>query len=113
MVTVDMLRDFGANVDEGLGRCMGSEAIYLKLVTSITSEKNFDMLKQAIESYDLGAAFEAAHALKGVAGNLALTPIFEKVSELTELLRARTEMDYTDLLNEIMLLKEKLAGLCA
>ena len=43
----------------------------------------------------------AAHALKGVLGNLSLTPLYEKVCEITELLRARTETDYAPLLSEI------------
>ena len=50
---------------------------------------------------DLTAAFEAAHALKGSNGNLALTPIFAPVSEITELLRARAQTDYTPLIEAI------------
>ena len=54
----------------------------------------------AVKAGDLTAGFEAAHALKGVLANLALTPVLKPVSELTEHLRARTEMDYTPLLAE-------------
>ena len=55
--------------------------------------------------------FKAAHALKGVSGNLSLTPLYEKVVEITELLRAETKMDYTDLLKGILEEKEKLEHL--
>ena len=34
-------------------------------------------------------------------GNLALTPLYEPVQEITELLRAETDMDYTALMNQI------------
>ena len=40
--------------------------------------------------------------LKGVLGNLSITPLYEPVSEITELLRAETQMDYTDIMHRIM-----------
>ena len=101
-MTLQELETYGANVQEGLGRCMGMEAFYLKLVETIKTEAGFDNLKNAIEANDLDAAFEAAHALKGVLSNLALTPMQEPVMEITELLRARTEMDYSELLGQIL-----------
>ncbi len=36
----------------------------------------------------------------------------EKASEITELLRAGTDMDYTDLINELFALKEDRKKLC-
>ena len=101
-MTLQELEAYGANVQEGLGRCMGMEAFYLKLVETIKTEAGFDNLRNAIEANDLDAAFEAAHALKGVLSNLALTPMQEPVMEITELLRARTEMDYSELLGQIL-----------
>ena len=65
-MTLDDLIAFGANVDEGLGRCMNNEGFYLRLVESLKGEKGFESLKAAIDAGDLDAAFEAAHALKGV-----------------------------------------------
>ena len=94
MLTMEQLRAFGADVDTGLSRCMGSEAFYLRMVGMLFGERNFDALERAVEADDLKAAFEAAHALKGVLGNLALTPLSEPVSELTEQLRSGTPGDY-------------------
>jgi len=111
MLTIDTLKEYGANVEEGLGRCMGKEELYLRLISTIPSEKSFDLLKDSIEAGDLGAAFEAAHALKGITGNLALTPLYDPIVEITELLRARKEMDYTELLSTILDRKEKLGNL--
>lgn len=112
MITIDNLKEYGANVDEGMARCMGNEALYLRLVTTIPAEANFDKLASSIEARDLDAAFDAAHALKGVTGNLALTPLYQAVFEITELLRAKTDTDYTQLLAEIATLRDKLAQLC-
>ena len=101
MLTIDTLRSFGADTRQGLGRCMNNETFYLRLVNMALDDASFDRLAAALRSNDRKAAFEAAHALKGVMGNLALTPLYESLSELTELLRADSDADYPSLLNEI------------
>lgn len=94
MLTIDGLKAFGADTQNGLERCMNNEAFYLKLVTKCASDTSCEKLKEAISAGDLNAAFETAHSMKGVYGNLALTPLYESVSEITELLRAGTQTDY-------------------
>ena len=111
MLTIDDLRRFGANVQDGMGRCMNDESFYLEMVRMTLNEKSFDKLSDAIRSGDRKGAFEAAHALKGVLANLSITPLYEKVCEITELLRARTDTDYSPLLSEIGSLKDELKRL--
>ena len=111
MLTIDTLREYGADVDAGLQICMNNEGFYLKMVNMMIQDNAVDRLKDSIEANDLDAAFEAAHALKGVTGNLSLTPILNPVKEITEFLRARTEMDYSDLLGEIVTQRDRLASL--
>ena len=96
MLTVEKLRQFGANVDEGLQRCLNNEAFYLKLVSRFLEDKSFDKLKEEISNGNLEEAFKASHALKGVLGNLSLTPLYEIIYELTELLRNQTQCDYSE-----------------
>ena len=109
-MTLDDLRAFGANVDEGLARCMNMEAFYLRLVNSVKQEANFAALFAAMEAHDLEAGFKAAHALKGVLGNLSLTPLYEPMIELTELLRVRADVDYTNL---VALIRQRYDAFCA
>ena len=113
MITVDKLNDFGANTAEGLARCFGNEVLYLKLVATIPGDATFGKLKDSLAEKNLKAAFEAAHALKGVLGNLSLTPIYTPVVEITELLRSNTDMDYKSLLGTILEKKDELGRLCA
>ena len=94
MLTVEALKSWGASVDEGLGRCLNNEQFYLKLVKKMLANNGLDDLKKAVEDNDLKRAFEHCHALKGVLGNLSLTPLFNPASEMTELLRAGKEADY-------------------
>lgn len=113
MLTLDTLRAFGANVDEGLGRCMKNEGFYLRMVRMSLADGNFEKLVQAAETNDLDAAFEAAHALKGVLANLALTPMSAAAGELTELLRNRTPGDYVPAAKKILALRDELKALDA
>ena len=100
MITIDSLREYGANVEEGLARCMGKEEFYLMLVKKAAEDEKLIQLEKQLAEKDLDGAFETAHALKGIAANLSLDPLTKPVSEMTELLRAHTETDYTSLLSE-------------
>lgn len=100
MLTIEKLREYGADVDEGLARCMNMEAFYIGLVGKALADNRLPLLKQQIGEGDLDAAFETAHALKGMYANLSLTPLTKPVSEITELLRSRTKTDYSPLLTE-------------
>ena len=112
-MTIDDLKNYGANTAEGLRRCMNNEGFYLRLVKMIPGDPNFRKLYDAVDGGDYGAAFEAAHALKGSLGNLALTPIYAPISEITELLRARTDTDYSALVAAIRKGRDALETLCA
>ena len=111
MLTVEALKEYGANTEEALSRCFGNNDFYLKLVRMIADDTHLEQMAQAVAAHDLTAAFENAHALKGVLANLALTPVLTPVQELTELLRARTEMDYTSLLQEARVQMDRLLAL--
>ena len=111
MLTIEKLKEFGANTDEGISRCMGNEEFYLKMVKMMLDDNAMDKLKAALDENDLDKAFEAAHSLKGVTGNLSMTPISEPTIEITELLRARTQMDHSDLFEKISTEWDKLKAL--
>ena len=108
---VESLAVYGANVEEGLARCMNNEGFYLKLVGTLKDDAHFGQLEDAVAAGRLDEAFEAAHALKGSLANLAITPLLDPVSEITELLRDRTETDYPALLGEIRMAKERFDAL--
>ena len=88
-MTLDALTIFGANTAEGMARCLNDKAFYLEMVSMALKDKNFDALRSAMDAGDARAAFSAAHALKGSIGNVALTPIYEPLCALTELLRGK------------------------
>ena len=111
MITIDNLAELGANVEEGVARCMGKEDFYLKLVNMVVADDGYERLKAAIEAHDLDEGFERAHALKGAVSNVSLTPLLEPISEMTELLRDRSDIDYSDLVNKMFEELDKLRAL--
>ena len=95
MITIDNLAELGADVEDGVARCMGKE----------------ERLKAALEAHDLDEAFERAHALKGTIANVSLTPLLEPISAMTEQLRNRNDIDYSDLLDKMFEELDKLRAL--
>ena len=113
MLTIEALKAFGANTEEGMGRCLNNEAFYFRLIKMAVADAGFEKLNAALDSGDKKAAFEAAHALKGVLGNLALTSLYQPVSEMTELLRAGADADYSPYRAIVDEKRAELAALCA
>ncbi len=101
MLTLDALRNYGANVETGLSRCANMEALYLRLVKICIEELNSPALGDALKQNDINRAFEIAHKLKGGVANLALDPVAVPLFQLTELLRNKTPGDYDKLYGEI------------
>ena len=112
-MTLEALRAFGANTAEGMERCLNDEPFYLEMVAMTLSDGNFDALAAAMDAGDARAAFTAAHALKGAVGNVALTPVYEPLCALTELLRGKdTPVEGGEaLLEQIMTLREQALSL--
>jgi len=113
VLTIEKLKAYGANVEEGMERCLNNEAIYFRLIGMAAEDAAFGRLEEGLRSGDLDAAFNAAHSLKGALGNLALEPMYRPVVELTELLRRKTPGDYDALLRAILAQREALRALIA
>jgi lipopolysaccharide biosynthesis regulator YciM len=111
MLTVDNLREYGANVDEGISRCLDDEDFYLELVKSVVPDTRIDELETYIAEKNFDKAFEVAHALKGMYGNISITPVYEPICEITELLRDRKDADYSALIAKAREQKKKLVEL--
>ncbi len=87
------LEECGADVETTLKRFMGKDELYLKFLGKFPADQNYANLGTHLEAGAYEEAYKCAHALKGVVGNLGLTPIFEKVSALVEELRNKADAD--------------------
>ncbi|MDO5517039.1 MAG: Hpt domain-containing protein [Clostridium sp.] len=85
----------GINVNEAVKRFGNSQEIYERFLRKFPDELCYDKLKKALEVKETEAAFQAAHALKGIAGNLSLKELYKASYLLTEELRAGS-MEHSD-----------------
>ena len=111
MLTIESLRAFGADVDAGITRCMGKEDLYLMFIGRALNDERLFQLEKQLRDKDFASAFETAHALKGMFANLSLDPLTLPVSEMAEMLRSRTDTDYSSLIMEAKIQFERLRSL--
>lgn len=84
---IDKIKAWGADTEAALNRFMGDEELYVECLDMIAGDAHFDALAEAIAGKRYEEAFEHAHCLKGVCGNLGLTPLFDAMCVLVEKLR--------------------------
>ena len=100
---VSKLEAWGCNVQDALERFVGDVDLYVMCMNLFIEDASFEALGGAIQSKNFEAAFEAAHTLKGVAGNVSAGPLFEMIESLTGKLRennyAGVEEDYAKIMD--------------
>ncbi|KQP38891.1 response regulator [Pseudorhodoferax sp. Leaf274] len=80
----------GLDVTQGIRRLMGQEQLYLQLLRKFATNYRpdfVDRIEQAIQQGDMELAARLAHTLKGVAGNIDATDVFQVSAELEAALR--------------------------
>ena len=108
----EVFQKYGADYETTMSRFMGSEQIYLKILAMLPRDENLQKLDQALQAGDYPAAFDATHTLKGMAGNLGLTPLYQAVCATVEPLRARAPgEDYAVLFQSVKEEFKRAAGL--
>ena len=83
------LRAYGADVDGALARFLDDSELYEQCFRQFMEDENFPQMDEAIRTCNYQRAFETAHTVKGVAGNMGLTPLYNAVCTLVEALRAQ------------------------
>ena len=107
----EILENYGAGYEVTLGRFLGDETFYLKMLGMLLKDDSIRKLGSAVQNGDLTEAFEAAHSLKGITGNLGLTPLYNAACAIVEPLRAKeAREDYSALYQAVEAEFEK-AGL--
>ena len=95
------LRALGIDTQDALTRFMGNDTLLMRFLLNFPQDPNFQNLKRAMEDQNVEAAYQAVHALKGVAGNLSMTELFRQSCAITEDLRNKdfsSAMDKMDVL---------------
>ena len=91
---IDALTAWNCDVTGALERFLGDEELYISCLDIFANDENFKNLKSAIDQHTYDVAFDCAHTLKGVSGNLGLSPLYQSIVEIVEPLRHK---DYSNL----------------
>ena len=88
----------GGDYDRALQMLM-NDVFITKLLKKFAEGSYYDELRKARENNDVPHIFAITHTLKGVAGNLSLSPIYEKASAICE--ATRNKKDGVDVSKEM------------
>lgn len=106
MGMLDELREFGVDVDEGLQRFINNSALYEKMLRTFPNMVHSSRVSVDFDANDYDEVIDKTHALKGVTGNLSLTPLFEAYTKIVDLLRAGNPEDAREELKKVLPIQE-------
>jgi HPt (histidine-containing phosphotransfer) domain-containing protein len=77
------------DIADGVKRVMNNTKLYFKLLAKFKDETTLNDLETALAAGEMEKAQNAAHTIKGVAGNLSLTELFKQCLELESQIKAK------------------------
>ena len=107
MALLEELKALGVDTDGGIRRLGGNEALYTRLLGTFVKTIKAQNLQPDFDAADCEGAIERAHAIKGTAGNMSITPLFEGYNEILALLRGGKPEEARKKLEEILPVREK------
>ena len=108
MSVLDELRELGCDIDGGLKRLNNNEALYTRLLGSFVKTIKAHMVDPDFDAADCSEAIEHTHAIKGTAGNLSITPIYEGYTQIVNQLRAGQTEEARQRLKEVLPVQEQI-----
>ncbi|MCI2241796.1 Hpt domain-containing protein [Adlercreutzia faecimuris] len=84
----DKLAPYGIDYVDAMKRFEGNEALFERLALKYLNDTHFAGLVAALEVKDFDDAYNQAHSLKGVAGNLSLRALYEAATFESDALHA-------------------------
>jgi len=88
MGMLEELEALGVNIKEGLSRLNGNRAFYERMLGKFTDNIRKYYVDTDFDNSDYTEITEKAHTIKGIAGNLSITPVYEAYTEIVNELRA-------------------------
>lgn len=110
MSMMEDLKALGVNTEEGVARFVNNAALYEKMVKRFVENAETVKVMEFLEAGDIETAKANAHNLKGVTGNLSLTPLFTGYSEIMTLLRSDDTEQAKQKLAELLPVQEEIVA---
>lgn len=89
-----MSNDCIINFESGLKRFVNSRNVYISCLLKFPNDLNYNKLCLSVMNNNYNDAFEAAHELKGLTGNLSLDLLYKSCCKLVEKLRKNDLNDF-------------------
>lgn len=102
MTMFEELKTLGVDIEEALNRLNRNEALLKKLLGSFVKTIKSYYVQPDFDCDDYTETAEKAHAIKGTAGNLSITPVYEAYTRIVDLLRAGQPEQAKEVLNEVL-----------
>lgn len=107
MAMIEELQALGADTADALARFMGNRALYEKMLKKLPKVVDDTPVLEHAQSGDYENATSNAHSLKGVTGNLSLTPLYTNYTKIVDLYRGGESEQATKLLEETIPIQQK------
>ncbi len=108
------LTKYGIDYEDAMDRVGGSAEFYEKLAIKYLDDSHYADLVAAMEVKDFDEGYKAAHALKGVSGNLSFADLFRASAAVSEALYQGEYQAAESLMPEVKAAHEKVVeGLTA
>ncbi|MCM1174666.1 MAG: hypothetical protein NC341_06395 [Blautia sp.] len=108
MTLFEELKELGVDVDGGLKRINGNEKLYTKLLGSFIKSINTYHVEADFDGTDYNETIEKAHAIKGISGNLSITPVYEAYTKIVDLLRTGKPEEARPILEQILPVQDEI-----
>lgn len=107
MSMISELQELGANVDDAMQRFMNNAALYERMLKKLPAVIVDKPVMEFIEAGNIETSIENAHTLKGVLGNLSITPLYKAYTDIVDLLRGNDSEKAKTILEECLPTQEK------
>lgn len=107
---LDELKKLGVDTDKALKSLAGKASLYEKLVKKFPGMVKDYSVSPDFSDDEINDAIEKTHALKGVAGNLALTPLYNGYSDIVQLLREGKPEQAREVLKNLLPVQEDIVN---
>lgn len=103
------LRQAGIDYDAALARFVGKRSIYEKYLVKFLEDTHAMDAVKAFEQQDYAELLEQTHALKGVAGTLGMTSLFEVSADIVNDLRSEKHGELSEKITRMLEEQERLS----
>lgn len=111
MKLLEELEAEGADIAGGLQRLGNKADFYVRMLGRLPGLVKEKSVTESLIENDPALAVENAHAIKGAAGNLSVTPLYEAYSEIVTLLRDHNNVAAVQALQKAMPVQDRILSI--